>query len=289
MVVGLQPSEKKVNLTTGVVEKFGIRVLDKFMNPVRNAKVVVEVSGGIGKIRGSDRVEMHSDSRGEVWIFLNTTRDISGNCISGSVKFNASGVETAYDIMLCKPSVDFALEFPLAVIYNARTDSALLAFGDEVNSLPPTNYDVPASRQLNDSKISKEDGIYEYSQANTNWYYAAHRFEFHIDTNREVSEFCINWKGYGWGYAGIIKSDDLSMYIWNFTSNSYDSIAEYVSSDSGIWLGKCYYDSEVGNYISNGKIIVLVGTSYPTRSFGLWGTYYSKLNTDYVQLLVVYE
>jgi len=289
-IVGLQPYENEVNLTTGMVEKFGVKILDKYMNPVRNAKVIAEVSGGIGKIRGSDRVEVNSDTNGEVWVYLNTSRDISVNCILGSVSFYVSGVEPArYNVTLCKPSIDFALEFPLAVVYNARTNGTF-AFGDQVDRLPPKNNDVPADRPLNASKIGAEDEVYEISQAETRGNYAAQRFEFHVNIDNAISEFCVNWNGHGLlDLGGLAFYDSVSMYIWNFREKSYDVIAKNVESPDDIWLGRCYYNSEISEYVSSdGKIIILVGTS--TSTYKKWGLmFYSVLKTDYIQLLVVYK
>ncbi len=281
-ILRLQPPYAEVNLTAGSTQEFGVKVVDWFLNPIRGGSVRVEVIGGIGDLYGASAFDAYTDDEGEVWVHLNTTSDFGGDCIPGRVKFNASGVETVYNVTLCKPSYEFALEFPLAVIYNARTGT-LSAFGDEVDDVPST-YDVPADRPLSGDAIAYDDGVYEVSNVTRLEYYAAQRFVFHVDSSRNVSEFCVNWKGYG-GFRlslGIVIVPYVDMYIWNFATSGYDVITEYTYTDTeyGTWIGKCYYGSEARNYVSNdGKIVLLVRTS----------TLLAELGTDYIQLQVVYE
>ncbi|WP_198002019.1 Ig-like domain-containing protein [Archaeoglobus veneficus] len=251
-------------LNVGETVVLGVKVVDEYDNPVKGVEVDVSVSGNIGYISPQ---KTYTDARGEAYAIFSAT-----NTGSGSVTFSCgSGKSVRYDITV-KSGAQLSLQFPLGVVYDAKSDGAVFVYGNEVRSVP-RSADEPTI-VLNTTNITYDDGQYLVSTAD--WrYHAAQRFDFYNISTTNVYETYINWNGYGLGWW----DDGVTIYLWNYTADSYEEIV-LTPDYSEIWLGWAISGSSIQNYVSNGKMTVLVVQND-------WRE--SKLYTDYICVFQIYK
>ncbi len=140
------------------------------------------------------------------------------------------------------------------------------------NSVSDPVYDVTASN------LAYNDNVYETGYAADTDYYAAQRFNFTISESRSnVQSLTATWIGKGYRTSG----NGAYLYIWNWTSSSYEQLATTSSGSKTTLTGS--KTSGLTNYIStDGKVIVVAESKYGSSS-----SYAVHLDTDYVKLVVV--
>ncbi len=173
--------------------------------------------------------------------------------------------------------------------FNTTGDTTGWAFGNQTSVLPTTP-DDPSIAFTSTSVIADDDGTFETDQTTTDTYFAAHRFNFSIDTNTvkdgpiaDIEKLNVTWNGKGWHDSG----DDYNgtdLYLYNFNTGSYGTAL--VSTTSGT-EGYLMSDitSGISNYVNSGNVTVLVKQKSEDDS----GTYHSHIATDYVKLVVTHH
>jgi len=285
-IVKLNPFDS-YNLSAGESKEFGVRVEDKYSNPVPNVKVNVNLSNSsLGSLNIQDNTVI-TDKDGEAWVVLNTPdlqNDVEG-MLNFSVNTSDGWLNVSYGIRVVAPE-SVGLDFPVAVSYDAELfDSYISVFEGGVNSTPPSSASVPTN--VGDkTKIAKDDGVYLSTVALDDGYYAAHRFVFTVG-NLSIEKIKINWNGYG-DHTSSFGLDGATLYIWHYEDGNYIELGS-TNSDVEVWL-EAVISTGVSNYINGGNIIILVVQNDYTRTTGprpYRGD--SNLYTDYVQLIVVYK
>ena len=260
------------NVTVGESINLGVVVLDEFNNPIRGYPVNVTLTG-VGTVTPNIA---YTDSNGVAKVVF-TSKTVGKALINFSIPVGS----VLYTINVLSSGV--TLQFPYGVTYDANTPGALFAFGNYTLSNPPSTNTTPAV-PLPTTNITKDDGVYLVSVAP--YGYAAQRFEVYGLNTSNVLETYVYWNGYGIGINWLLDGEDL--YLWNFTSGSYDLM---VSTDSGtdIWLSVGLNSTQMKNYIENGKMIILVVQRSATVSFGKWSSKNSILATDYIGVFQIYR
>lgn len=175
--------------------------------------------------------------------------------------------------------------------FNTTGDTTEYAFEGEVGASPGVG--DPSTAFASTTEIADDDGDYVESEANDG-YYAAHRFNFTINTDSaldgpltDIEKLNVTWHGAGTNDGG----NGATLYVYNFTAGDYEELAN-TSSSSTVYLagdivGTVATDgtiSGIGNYVDSGNVTVLVKQNTQTG-----GANYSYLDTDYVKLTVTHH
>jgi hypothetical protein len=177
--------------------------------------------------------------------------------------------------------------------FNTTGDTTEYAFEGEVASLP-SNAGAPSTAFASTAEIADDDGDCVGFTAETSGYYAAHRFNFTIDTDSaldgaltDIEKLNVTWHGAGTNAGG----NGATLYVYNFTAGDYEQL-DTDSSSSTVYLtgdivGTVATDgtiSGIGNYVDSGNVTVLVKQN--TQASGANSSY---LETDYVKLTVTHH
>lgn len=129
----------------------------------------------------------------------------------------------------------------------------------------------------NYTKIRVNDDIYAEDQTDTAGFYAAHRFNFSIETPvANVTAINVTWVGKG------LQSDEngASLYIYNFASGGYTRLQNSGDTPNKVTLtGEI--TSNASNYISSGNVVVQARQNSEQS-----GTDRSYIKTDYVKVII---
>jgi len=156
------------------------------------------------------------------------------------------------------------------------------AYRRQISQRPPLVNYLP-SIEFNANQynlISADDGLRQSERANIG-YYASHRFVFSINEGN-ITSLHILWNGIGrndWIFGG----DGATLYIWNYTSGSYE-LWNTTTSATEVNL-EVNISSGINNYI-NKNLTILVEQNLP--SFRFFFNFYSRLQTDYIKIDVTY-
>lgn len=179
--------------------------------------------------------------------------------------------------------------------FNTTGDTTEYAFKGEVASLP-SNVSVPNGAFASTTNIADDDGSHADFETENDGCYAAHRFNFTINTDSaldgpltDIEEFNVTWHGTGTNGDG----NGATLYVYNFTAGNYEQLAT-TSSSSTVYLtgdivGTVATDgtiSGIGNYVNSGNVTVLVKQNSPASSENLTA---SEIQTDYVKLTVTHH
>ena len=131
------------------------------------------------------------------------------------------------------------------------------AYKYQANTNPPSANNIPSIEFGGYANISADDGIMEYDFADTTGFYATHRFDFKISENKgNITGINVLWNGIGRSGGWLPGNDGATLYLWNFSSGSYEEFATSLSA------GEIYLTANVSsieNFVnSTGHIIVLV-------------------------------
>ncbi len=152
------------------------------------------------------------------------------------------------------------------------------AYGYEVDDSPGCSDPNDEFTAADYAKIRVNDNNFATSQTDDEGYFAAHRFNFSIETPvANVTAINVTWVGIGDHYSGINGAD---LYIWNFTLGTYELLKSGDITSNKVTLNG-EKTSGISNYVNAGKITVLV--KQKTADTGLA---YSKIMTDYVRIII---
>ncbi len=84
----------RIKLSPGQSVVLGVRVLDKYFNPLSGVKVSVNVNGGIGTV---DKLSGYTDQNGEFYVRFDAVDRVS-TTLNGYVKFSVDGLSALYNI-----------------------------------------------------------------------------------------------------------------------------------------------------------------------------------------------
>ncbi|MDK2974268.1 MAG: hypothetical protein PWP08_639 [Methanofollis sp.] len=179
--------------------------------------------------------------------------------------------------------------------FNTTGDTTEYAFKYQVGASPGAGDPSTPFTSAELARIADIDANYVESTADdTN--YAAHRFNFTIDTDSaldgpltDIENLNVTWHGRGLNDGG----DGATLYIYNFTAGSYRELDsntfDYFDYLAGDIVGTLAADgtmSGISDYVNAGNVTVLVKQNSPTSDDD---GYYSNIQTDYVKLTVTHH
>jgi len=133
------------------------------------------------------------------------------------------------------------------------------------------------------ARIKVNDENRQDDSSNVEGYYAAHRFNFSISEDpNDISKINVTWNGIG-EHEQANLDDGATLYIWNFTSASYDQLATTTSGDEVTLTGEV--TSGMSNYINAGIVTVLVNQTNAQTTQGN-NDRHSWVKTDYVRVAI---
>jgi len=147
---------------------------------------------------------------------------------------------------------------------------------------PPPDNSTPSIQFTSSqySRISADDGVFQEDYGD-NGGYAAHRFVFRIEEDLgDIESINILWNGIGNNRGIWPINNGASLYIWNYTSASYEMLN---STSSGNEINLTATIHNISNFIDEShRIILLVEQNIYSYSFGWWDIFLSYLATDYI-------
>ena len=161
------------------------------------------------------------------------------------------------------------------------------AYKYQVDARPPNSCNVPGI-EFNTTQyanIAENDGVFESNQTTDNDYYAAHRFNFSINSSisaSDISMINVTWNGKGWHDSGDAYNGTF-LYIWNGTA--YEELAHNDVGTEDTLTGEVA--SGISNYINANNVTVLVEQKEKQTYDEMEGKYYrSHIETDCVKLVI---
>ncbi len=190
-------------------------------------------------------------------------------------KANNVGIENGYVIFSTNPTHTYNFS------HNASIDR--WAYRYQSGNNPPSDNSTPSTLFTSSqyATIAANDGIMQEDFAD-NRRYASHRFVFQIKENlSEIERIEILWNGIGSNEGWISGYDGATLYVWNYSSGSYEMLA---STSAGYEVNLAATIYNVSHFIdgSNSLIILVEQNMYSRR---LWGGFFlvrSHLATDYI-------
>lgn len=163
------------------------------------------------------------------------------------------------------------------------------AYRYQVNAKPPdlTDNTVPSIEFLTDSdeyaNIRVDDGTFQSEDTTIDGYFAAHRFNFSIaESVSSIAKINVTWNGIGCHDKNNLD-DGAVLYIWNFSSQGYEQLADSGDTDAEVTLtGEV--TTSISSYINSCNVTVLVVQKTAHDTGGQ--TYISHIETDYVRVVV---
>jgi len=156
------------------------------------------------------------------------------------------------------------------------------AYYGEVAGVPNTAT-VPSNAFGSTTDIADNDSASYLQKADTTNYSAAQRFVFNVTENATLIETLgVTWIGNG-SHDNESATQGATLYIWDGTSSSYEQLA--TTTQNGTRTLSDTLTSGISDYVVNGNVTVLVKQNDVTNTVGET-TYYSRLATDYVKLVV---
>ncbi len=271
------PTNPTTNYTLKVGESIvlGVKVLDRFNNPVRGLRINVSLNG-VGYILYNTT---YTNSNGESF-----TTYVAATTGSAIVNFSASFGWVKYLITIPATSGRTVT----SVVYDANTTTTTVtAYGNYTDTNPPTTYDIiPNTQFASVDPIKSVDDDYLISVAPYG-YYSAQKFVFTGLSTENVISTEIFWYGNGTGYiwsggggkSKWLPADGVSIYVWNYNTSKYELIGYSGSSSLG-WVPAVVYPQNLGDYIENGEMTILIVQN---------GYEDSKLYTDYIGIFQIFK
>jgi hypothetical protein len=169
--------------------------------------------------------------------------------------------------------------------FNTTGDTDEWAYQSEVSAKPPASMNVPNTEFASTSSIADDDGAYKVDASDS--IYAAHRFDFSIDTNSakdgpiaDIEKLNVTWNGKGWHDSGG-SANGAYLYIWDGTA--YEELANNDGDGTEDYLiGEITAD--IADYINSGNVTVLVAQKTAGSAFEN-----SYIETDYIKLVVTHH
>ncbi|MDD2666887.1 MAG: hypothetical protein PHI74_07870 [Methanocellales archaeon] len=205
-------------------------------------------------------------------------------CLAPWYRYNYSGTYPSTNGLSVKYVDNLSIYPPHLHDFNDTGDTVGWAFGTQFSSIP-TNPSDPSTEfdPTAYANITADDGIFQSAIASKNNNYAAHRFNFSINTSTNsdgpianIEKLNVTWNGIGTRPS----HDGATLYIWNGTG--YEPLDSNEDS-SEVCLTK-EITSDISNYVNSGNVTVLVIQNGKTRPGDT-----STLQTDYVSLEVAHH
>ena len=172
--------------------------------------------------------------------------------------------------------------------FNTTGDTTGWAFGNETDESPGANDPNTEFDSTAYNNITDDDGTFQSDVTTADDNYAAHRFNFSIDTSTakdgpiaDIEMLNITWNGKGWHDNGD-AANGTSLYIWNGTG--YEELANNSGDGTEVYLtGEI--TSGISNYVSaTNNVTVLVKQKSAQELEAA-----SHIATDYVKLVVTHH
>jgi len=285
------PTNPTTSYTLGVNQSIilGVKVVDKYNNPVREVEINITVSNESVVRANINRT--YTDANGNAYVIV--TSYLTGFT---EVVFNASFGEVKYNITVKRDGYGLYDQYQYYCIwYDANNESCISVYGDEVDKNPPDDNRTPTEPIRDLTNIKENDNKYINSIASKGKY-AAQRFVFKgLRNDDKVVMTIIRWNG-----IGKIEEDKkekkykkeheekkgqqgATIYIWNYTEGEYDKKGESETS-SEFWFNIIINRSELSHYIKNETMIILiVQNDWSKGRKGLK----SRLWTDYICIIQI--
>jgi len=138
------------------------------------------------------------------------------------------------------------------------------------------------------ANITEDDDVRQDDQTSTDDYYAAHRFNFSINSSLTsgIDKINATWIGIG---DHDSSTDGATLYIFNFSSTTYEQLASTTSSDERTLTGgKTNATGNIFDYINGNNVTILVNQTSAQSGQGS-RTKYSRIWTDYIELVITPE
>jgi len=156
------------------------------------------------------------------------------------------------------------------------------AYKYQVDARPPNACNVPGI-EFNTTEyaaIKADDSVFACNTTTTDGYYAAHRFNFSINSSisaSDISMINVTWNGRGW--HDTAGNNGTYLYIWNGTAGAYEELAHNdVGTEDTLTGG---VTSGISNYINANNVTVLTEQkSAQDRGDA------SHIATDYIKLVI---
>ena len=156
--------------------------------------------------------------------------------------------------------------------------------GQSADDRRPSTNDVP-SIEFNTTQyanIAENDGVFESNKTTDDDYYAAHRFNFSINSSisaSDISMINVTWNGRGWHDSGDAYNGTF-LYIWNGTAGAgYEELDSTGDGTEKTLTGGV--TSSISNYINANNVTALVEQK---SAHGRSGA--SHIATDYIKLVI---
>jgi hypothetical protein len=202
-------------------------------------------------------------------------------------RYNYSGIWPSAKGLSVKYVNQLSIYPPHRHDFNTTGDTTGAAFGNQTGSSPGVG--DPSTGFTSTSAIADDDGIFQTDQTTTNTYYAAHRFNFSIDTSTakdgpvaDIEKLNVTWNGKGWHNTGG-TANGTYLYIWNGTG--YEELANNNGDGNEVYLTK-EKTSGISNYVNSSNVTILVRQKSPQTTRP---DKYSHIETDYVKLVVTHH
>jgi hypothetical protein len=168
--------------------------------------------------------------------------------------------------------------------FNTTGDTTEWAYKGAVSSDPPGSIDMPNDAFGSTGIIADDDGTFQIDFSNSN--YAAHRFNFSIDTATDkdgpvnkIERLSITWNGKGWHDSGG-SANGTSLYVWN--GSGYEELDSTPSGEEESLTGEI--SADISNYVNSGNVTILVVQDTAGDEMNS-----SHIETDYVNLVVMHH
>ena len=133
------------------------------------------------------------------------------------------------------------------------------AYKYQVDDRPPNSCTVPGI-EFNTTEyaaIKADDSVFACNTTTTDGYYAAHRFNFSINSSisaSDISMINVTWNGKGWHDSGDAYNGTY-LYIWNGTAGAYEELDSTEDGTEKTLTGGVA--SSISNYINANNVTVL--------------------------------
>ncbi len=176
----------------------GVRVLDRFLNPLSNASVSVDVSGGIGTV---DKTSGYTDQNGEFYVRFDAV-DRTSTTLSGEVKFTCDGLTVVYNVTVT-PTAGGNVTTPYTIQWENHEYVLTFMPWETQKSLEMRAYTTPKVVGVNvqfATDQSLENASFNPSESQTN------------DSGWVSSNLTVNDTVFGGSYLKLIQAYVLSWF-----------------------------------------------------------------------------
>ena len=252
---------------------------------VRDDSGVYSVRINLSSIGGPEAKEMSNIPGTDIYTTTTTVKvgtppgdyHLRVNATDNSTNRN-SNTSVAIQLTVLPPEIVTTYDFSTGAGYNRW------AYRKQHYFKPPATNSVPriAFSQQQYSRISANDGSFQFDRSSLNGYYAIHRFKFKLKEPEScIKELHVLWDGIGMHDLGIPGA---TLYIWNYESGAYEELDKRIRR---VFTLEGTVRHHVGEYIDDGTLVLAVQQNFPQWGFWRW-RFHSRIGTDYVRVDVIH-